>query len=103
MVRERHATVVVLSRQAQNDDDVVVQATSLHEAGVRIRTLSMFYEQWLGKLPINELERVSLLFDIGELHAVRYARVKRLLDIVLASCGLVALAAGRRLSCCSAT
>ena len=52
--------------------------------GVRIRTLSMFYEQWLGKLPIAELERVSLLFDIGELHAAGYARVKRLLDVVLA-------------------
>lgn len=91
MVSERHATVVVLSRQAQNEEDVVVQATSLHERGVRIRTLSMFYEQWLGKIPLSELERVSLLFDIGEVHAVSYARVKRMLDTVLASCGLVAL------------
>jgi lipopolysaccharide/colanic/teichoic acid biosynthesis glycosyltransferase len=92
MVHERQATVVVLSRQAQSEDEAVVQATTLHESGVRIRTLSMFYEQWLGKIPINELERVSLLFDIGELHAVTYARVKRLLDTVLATCGLVALA-----------
>lgn len=90
-VRERHATVVVLSRQAQSEEDVIVQATSLHGGGVRIRTLSMFYEQWLGKIPISELERVSLLFDIGELHAVSYARVKRLLDTVLASCGLLVL------------
>jgi lipopolysaccharide/colanic/teichoic acid biosynthesis glycosyltransferase len=89
---ERQATVVVLSRHAQSDEDVVVQATALHERGVRIRTLSMFYEQWLGKIPISELERVSLLFDIGELHAVGYARVKRLLDVVLATCGLVLLA-----------
>ncbi|HEY3672415.1 MAG TPA: sugar transferase [Acidimicrobiia bacterium] len=92
LVRERHATVVVLSRQAQSEDDVIVQATALHEGGVRIRTLSMFYEQWLGKLPISELERVSLLFDIGEVHAVSYARVKRLLDTALASCGLLLLA-----------
>ena len=49
----------------------------LHEEGVRVRTMSLFYEQWLGKLPIGELERVSLLFDIGELHAAGYARVKR--------------------------
>ncbi len=91
MVRERHATVVVLSRVAQGDDDIVLQATSLHESGVRIRTLSMFYEQWLGKLPIAELERVSLLFDIGELHAASYARVKRMLDVVLALVGMIAL------------
>ncbi len=80
------------SRQAQNEEDVVIQATSLHQLGLRIRTLSMFYEQWLGKIPINELERVSLLFDIGELHAVSYARIKRLLDTALAVCGLIALA-----------
>ena len=78
------ATVVVLGRAAQADDDIVTQASILHEDGVRIRTLSLFYEQWLGKLPIGELERVSLLFDIGELHAAGYARVKRLLDVALA-------------------
>ncbi len=92
LARERQATVVVLSRQAQNEEDVVVQATALHQTGVRIRTLSMFYEQWLGKIPIGELERVSLLFDIGELHAVSYARVKRLLDTAFATGGLLALA-----------
>jgi lipopolysaccharide/colanic/teichoic acid biosynthesis glycosyltransferase len=86
------ATVVVLSRSAQCDEDVVVQAAMLHEEGVRIRTLSLFYEQWLGKLPIGELERTSLLFDIGELHAAGYARVKRLLDVSLATLGLLALA-----------
>ena len=90
--RAEEATVVVLSRSAQADDDIVTQASILHEDGVRIRTLSLFYEQWLGKLPIGELERVSLLFDIGELHAARYARVKRLLDVALATLGLVALA-----------
>src|SRR5262245_48122405 len=90
--RAEGATVVVLSRSAQSDEDVVLQAAILHEEGVRVRTLSLFYEQWLGKLPIGELERVSLLFDIGELHAAGYARLKRLLDVALATIGLVALA-----------
>jgi len=85
------ATVLVLSRTAQSDDDVVLQASILHGEGVRIRTLSLFYEQWLGKLPIGELERISLLFDIGELHGTRYARVKRLLDITLGVCGMIVL------------
>jgi len=92
MARERHVTVVVLSRVAQSDDDIVLQASQLHETGVRIRTLSLFYEQWLGKLPIAELERFSLLFDIGELHAAGYARVKRMLDVALAVVGCLALA-----------
>ena len=85
------ANVVVLDRESQADEDIVAQAALLHERGVRIRTLSLFYEQWLGKLPVNELERVSLLFDIGEVHAPAYSRVKRLLDIVLASAGSVVL------------
>ena len=91
LARAAGASVVVLGREAQGDDDIVTQAAMLHEEGVRIRTLSLFYEQWLGKLPIGELERVSLLFDIGELHQTRYARVKRLLDLALAAVGLIVL------------
>jgi lipopolysaccharide/colanic/teichoic acid biosynthesis glycosyltransferase len=92
LARATHATVMVLSRRAQSDDDVVLQVARLHEAGVRVRTLSLFYEQWLGKLPVGELERVSLLFDVGEVHAPRYARVKRLFDLALAGAGTVVLA-----------
>jgi lipopolysaccharide/colanic/teichoic acid biosynthesis glycosyltransferase len=69
----------------------VAQAAELHEAGVRVRTLSLFYEQWLGKLPLSELERVSLLFDIGELHRARYGRMKRIIDVLSALAGLAVL------------
>ncbi len=81
---ETGAIVVVLDRLAQNDESVVAQAAQLHERGVRVRTLSLFYDEWLGKLPVSELERVGLMFDIGEVHRVRYGRVKRQIDIVLA-------------------
>ncbi|HEY8218177.1 MAG TPA: sugar transferase [Acidimicrobiia bacterium] len=90
-VRRHRANVIVLCRDAQGDEHVVTQAAELHSRGVRVRTLSLFYEQWLGKLPVSELERVSLLFDIGEVHTRGYVRVKRLLDIVLALCGGIAL------------
>jgi lipopolysaccharide/colanic/teichoic acid biosynthesis glycosyltransferase len=70
----------------------VAQAGVLHEGGVRIRTLSAFYEEWLGKLPLSELERASLFFDIGELHRAGYGRAKRLIDVPLALGGLVVLA-----------
>ncbi|KAA0234477.1 MAG: hypothetical protein JJLCMIEE_02606 [Acidimicrobiales bacterium] len=78
------ATIVVLDVQAQAEPSVVSQAALLHQDGVRVRTLSLFYEQWLGKLPAAELERVSLLFDIGELHRARYGRLKRVMDLCLA-------------------
>jgi lipopolysaccharide/colanic/teichoic acid biosynthesis glycosyltransferase len=85
-------TVVVLDRAAQQDDGIIAQAGVLHEHGVRIRTLTAFYDEWLGKLPLSELERASLFFDIGELHRAGYGRAKRLVDVPLALVGLVALA-----------
>jgi lipopolysaccharide/colanic/teichoic acid biosynthesis glycosyltransferase len=87
------ATVLVLNRVAQADEAVVAQAATVHERGVRVRTLSLFYEQWLAKLPLGELERVSLLFDIGEIHRLRYGRVKRLADVVVGVAGMVVFAA----------
>ena len=91
LVVARSATVVVVDRAAQADATIVSQAAALHEAGVRVRTLALFYEEWLGKLPLGELERVSLMFDIGEVHRARYGRLKRLLDIAVAAVGLVPL------------
>ena len=92
LVTERGGNVVVLDRTAQGDDTIVAQAAELHESGVRIRTLSLFYEQWLGKLPASELERVSLMFDIGEVHRARYGRMKRVLDVAVGAVGTGALA-----------
>ena len=88
------ATVLVLDRAAAADDSIVAQAATLHEAGIRIRTLALFYEEWLGKLPLSELERTSLMFDIGEVHRARYGREKRILDVGLglAGCAVLLLA-----------
>ena len=86
------ASVVVLDRIAQLDDGIVDQVADLHETGVRVRTLSLFYEQWLGKLPVAELERVSLMFDIGAVHRSRYNRLKRVLDLSVCLLALPALA-----------
>ncbi|MFV0525118.1 MAG: sugar transferase [Acidimicrobiales bacterium] len=83
------ATVLVLDTAAQSDDGIVAQAAELHRRGIRIRTLALFYEEWLGKLPVAELARVALLFDIGELHRLRYVRTRRVIDLLV---GLVGLA-----------
>jgi lipopolysaccharide/colanic/teichoic acid biosynthesis glycosyltransferase len=91
-VRAARATVLVLDRAALLDEEVVSQCGQLHERGLRTRTLVTFYEEWLGKLPISELERASLMFDIGEIHRVRYWRVKRVADVLVALIGLVFLA-----------
>jgi lipopolysaccharide/colanic/teichoic acid biosynthesis glycosyltransferase len=85
------ATVLVLPNIAHDAPRLVDQAAVLHESGLRVRSLSQFYEDWLGKLPIGELERVSLMFDIGEVHGARYAQAKRLLDIACGVVGTIAL------------
>jgi lipopolysaccharide/colanic/teichoic acid biosynthesis glycosyltransferase len=91
VLRECHPTVLVLDRDAQDAPSIVAQAALLHGEGVRVRSLTMFYEEWLGKLPISEFERASMLFDIGEVHRAGYGRAKRLLDIPLAVVGLAVL------------
>jgi lipopolysaccharide/colanic/teichoic acid biosynthesis glycosyltransferase len=93
LVRAEGATTLVLDRAAQADDSIVAQAAILHEGGVRVRTLSLYYDEWLGKLPLGELERVALMFDIGEVHRARYGRLKRIMDLAVAVAGLAVLAA----------
>ena len=92
LVNANNANLLVLDRESQQREQIVAQAAELHSKGVRIRTLSLFYDDWLGKLPISELERISLLFDINEIHRPAYARNKRILDLVIALVGMLALA-----------
>jgi lipopolysaccharide/colanic/teichoic acid biosynthesis glycosyltransferase len=92
LVKTTNANLLVLDRESQQRDEIVTQAAELHSKGVRIRTLSLFYDVWLGKLPISELERISLLFDINEIHRPAYARSKRALDVAVALVGMLALA-----------
>lgn len=87
-----HASVLVLSREAQGNDGVISEAAYVHSAGVRVRTLLSFYEEWLGRIPIVELERMSVMFDIGEIHRRHYLRLKRLFDVAFGIVGILALA-----------
>src|SRR3546814_15431662 len=51
--------VLVLDEEAQRQPRVVAQAAVLHSMGARVRSLTLFYEEWLGKLPIPEPEPVG--------------------------------------------
>ena len=82
------ATVVVLDPTAEADDAVVDQAAELHQRGCRVRSYAQFTDEWLGKVPLADLERASLLFDVGEVHRARYGRVKRLVDIAFGVAGV---------------
>jgi lipopolysaccharide/colanic/teichoic acid biosynthesis glycosyltransferase len=89
--RTHAATVIVLSGAAQADGRIIDQAAALHETGVRVRTQSLFYEEWLGKIPVADLGRVSLFFDIGEVHRIRFGRTKRIVDVAAGLIGVLVL------------
>lgn len=93
-VAEHHANLIVLDRAALLDASVVRQAAALHERGIRVRSLTAFSDEYLGKLPVTELERASLMFDIAEIHGGGYTSLKRLMDLACGVvCGLVCVAA----------
>ncbi len=92
-VAKTNPTVIVIDRAAQNDETVVSQISRIHRTGVRVRTLALFYEGWLGKLPVAELAQVSMLFDIGEVHRANYIRSKRVFDVLIGAIGSVVCAA----------
>jgi lipopolysaccharide/colanic/teichoic acid biosynthesis glycosyltransferase len=84
LVASTGANLIVLSETAQLNESVVAQAARLHEQGLRVRGLISFCDEWLGKLPLSELERTVLWFDIQDLHDRFYPRIKRLMDIAVA-------------------
>lgn len=75
--------VLVMDRHSQAQEEHIKAAALLHSQGVRIRTLTLFFDEWLGKMPVGELEQVSLLFDIAENVSPVYMRVRRLVDILV--------------------
>ncbi len=84
--------MLILDMASLADPAVVAEVSELHRKGVRVRTVSLFAEEFLGKIPLADLERMSLLFDIGELHRATYVRWKRVIDIGFGAVGILALA-----------
>jgi len=83
--------LLVLDSASLAEPSVVTQAASLHQSGIRVRTVSLFTEEYLGKIPITDLERVSLLFDIGEIHRAQYVRAKRIVDSIVGVLAVILL------------
>jgi exopolysaccharide biosynthesis polyprenyl glycosylphosphotransferase len=89
--RSAQPDLLVLDSASLAEPSVVSQAAILHQGGVRVRTVSLFTEEYLGKIPITDLERVSLLFDIGEIHRAQYVRAKRVVDSLVGIAAVIVL------------
>lgn len=90
-IAEAEIDLLVLDMASLAHHGIVSAVADAHREGVRVRTVSLFAEEFLGKIPVADLERMSLLFDIGELHRVRYMRWKRVIDIAFGVAALVVL------------
>ena len=86
--RQRQATTLVLGVAPSTHPFVVDAAEELHRDGVHVRSLDDFYDESIGKLPLSALDRFALMGDVESLHG-GYAPLKRTIDIVLATLGLV--------------
>ena len=86
-VKETNATLIVLSEEAQMQGSIIDQVDPLHTQGVRVRSLTRFYDFWLGKLPVSELTRMHLFFDISDVHRSVYQRIKRAIDALVGLVG----------------
>lgn len=80
--------ILVLCRSSRENPGVVSTAERLHLSGTQVRRLVDFYEEWFGKLPLQELESTALFTDVAEIHAPIYLRAKRWIDV---SAGLLML------------
>jgi lipopolysaccharide/colanic/teichoic acid biosynthesis glycosyltransferase/glycosyltransferase involved in cell wall biosynthesis len=80
-VRATKASVVVLSKDAHDDTELLAEVRLLHRAGARVRTLVGFYEQWLAKAPLAELSPLELMVDHSDIHRQVFGRVKRGADL----------------------
>jgi lipopolysaccharide/colanic/teichoic acid biosynthesis glycosyltransferase len=74
-------STLVLSEGAAHRDDVFAIAEALHQKGVKVWTLRDFYEHHFGKLPVSELSRMALLFDIQDIHDPTFRHLKRAVDV----------------------
>lgn len=84
-------TLVVYSAEAVGADGATGALAQVHADGVRIRSLRQFYDTFIGKVPIRELESTALLFDVREVHHPSYFRISRMLDMAFGALGLVVL------------
>ncbi len=84
-------SLIVLGPTAALEPRVIDQSELLHRDGLRVRSLDDFYDEWLGRLPVSSLDRVSLMVDIESVHG-GYASLKRIIDLFGASVGALVLA-----------
>ena len=92
-IRSHGPTTVVYSADSSEDVKVISALTEIHLWGLRVRDLTGFYDEYIGKVPIRELASTAILFDLREVQHPLYSRVSRVLDVLFSVIALLALVA----------
>jgi exopolysaccharide biosynthesis polyprenyl glycosylphosphotransferase len=92
-VKRRRINEVILAITHDVHDDLFRALMNCYEHGVVIRPMSLFYEDTLGRIPVEHLGQQSLLVPFwSDVSLPTFYRVsKRLLDILIALLGLTLL------------
>ncbi|MFM8857800.1 MAG: sugar transferase [Actinomycetota bacterium] len=92
-IRSHGPTTVVYSVESSQDENVIAALTEIHLWGLRVRDLTGFYDEFIGKVPIRELASTAILFDLREVQHPLYSRVSRILDVSFSVVALLVLVA----------
>lgn len=74
--------LVVYDSRSPATDTVRQQLLLLRNRGVRIRSISDFYEDILDRVSLDDIELSELVSDIREIHSVPYKRLSRVIDVI---------------------
>ena len=83
-------SVVVVQERFASRPDVVECLRAARELGLKVRTVTSFYDNYVGKVPIGIGELVLPVDDPGT-HRVFYSRISRAVDICVSLVGVIAL------------
>lgn len=92
-IRHHGPTTVVYSADSSEDAKVTAALTEIHLWGLRVRDLTGFYDEYIGKVPIRELASTAILFDLREVQHPLYSRVSRILDLSFSIAALLVFVA----------
>ena len=83
-------SVVVVQERFAGRPDVIECLLAAHELGMKVRTVTGFYDTYVGKVPVGIGELVLPVDDPGT-HRVFYSRVSRVVDICVSLVGVIPL------------
>lgn len=76
--------ILVVDDSLFSNETLVAAIFELHLRGLRVRSMSQFYEEFLGKVSLHHLSSAALLSDIRQRHDRFYRLITRSVDLLVA-------------------